>query len=171
MGSLGELFWNARGSSVVYEGKTVFRIDRFPVKNGDKLKFCIESTNSPFPQGFAVDIEGKCECRGEIWKKGKRVKMIFWEDAQLVDPKNIEITVFTNKDFVVINNLWEVEYPDVSAGLYQENFNMKKRTDSWTGDCGMLIEEIPNGRRYRCNDGRPSSSFDSIVFTVKKVNL
>jgi hypothetical protein len=33
----------------------------------------------------------------------------------------------------------------------------------------MIVEEIENGRRYRCNDGVPDDDFDDIVFTVQRV--
>ncbi|MCB1117403.1 MAG: hypothetical protein KDK50_02345, partial [Chlamydiia bacterium] len=34
----------------------------------------------------------------------------------------------------------------------------------------MIVEEIPNGRRYRCNDGEPDDDFDDIVFTITRIN-
>lgn len=32
----------------------------------------------------------------------------------------------------------------------------------------MIVEEIENGRRYRCNDGHPDESFDDINFSLQK---
>ena len=32
----------------------------------------------------------------------------------------------------------------------------------------MIVEEIENGRRYRCNDWEPDEDFDDIIFTVQK---
>jgi len=31
----------------------------------------------------------------------------------------------------------------------------------------MIVEEIPSGRRYKCNDGRADDDFDEIVFRIE----
>jgi hypothetical protein len=33
----------------------------------------------------------------------------------------------------------------------------------------MKVEEIENGRRYHCSDGKPDENFNNIVFTIKKL--
>ncbi len=103
----GNLFAEAKGQPITYKGQTIVMIDRFPVKDGEKLKICIEQTNSKYPQGLTVDITGSCEVQDKLFKKGKGIRMLFWEDAELIDPKNIELTVFTKKEHVVIYNIWE----------------------------------------------------------------
>ena len=40
---------------------------------------------------------------------------------------------------------------------------------SWIGGAAMIVEEIENGRRYRCNDGHPDENFDDIIFTIQKL--
>ncbi len=35
----------------------------------------------------------------------------------------------------------------------------------------MIVEEIENGKRYKCNDGHPDDAdFDNIVFTVQRIS-
>src|SRR5277367_1561576 len=109
MPSFGKLFMESKGNPITYKGHQLYLADQFPVCNGDKLAICIESTNSKRSQGVSVGIEGSCVIQGEIWKQGKKIKPIFWEDSELIDPKNIEITIFTKKDFVWIQNICEVE--------------------------------------------------------------
>lgn len=157
MVAFGDLFMDSKGQPIVYKGNTIVLSDKFPVSNGDRLKICIESTNSDRPQGFSVDITGSCEVQGKLYKKGKGVKLVFWEDAQLIDPKNIEIKVFTKEGFVRIQNLWEMT-----------NHMGRKSIDSGHNGAAMIVEEIEGGRRYRCNDGAPDEDFDDIVFTVRK---
>jgi hypothetical protein len=132
--------------------------DKFPVEDGEKLKICIENTNSQFVQGMTIDITGYCEIQGKIFKEKKGVKMVFWEDAKLIDPKNIEITVFTETGFVWIQNIWE-----------STNHMGRKSIDSGHNGAAMYYEEIPNGRRYFCNDSTPDDDFDDIIFTVQKL--
>jgi len=158
MPSFGELFNESKGQPISYQGKTLFLADRFPVLDGQKLRICIEKTNSEYPQGLSVDITGSCEVKGKIWKKGKGVKMIFWADSLGIDPKNIEITVFTKVGFVWIQNLWEMA-----------NHMGKKSIDSGNNGAAIIVEEIEKGRRYRCNDGHPDDNFDDIVFTVQTI--
>jgi hypothetical protein len=31
----------------------------------------------------------------------------------------------------------------------------------------MYVEEIPNGRKYYCNDGEPDDDFDDLIFTLE----
>lgn len=158
MPSFEELFTEAKQPVIHYKGKTLYWADRFPVSNGEKLKISIETTNSEYIQGVSIDVTGSCEVQGKIWKKGKGVKMIFWEDGELIDPKNIEITVFTKLGYVWVQNIWECS-----------DHRGVKYTDYGHHGAAMLIEEIENGRRYYCNDGHPDENFDDIVFTIQKI--
>jgi hypothetical protein len=33
----------------------------------------------------------------------------------------------------------------------------------------MLLEDLPNGRRYHCNDGKADEDFDDIVFRIERL--
>lgn len=158
MPAFDKLFSQTKGPTIEFNGKTLHWADKFPVSDGDKLRISIEKTNSEYVQGLSIDITGSCELQGKVWKKGKGVKMIFWEDSTVLDPKNIEITVFTKTGFVWVQNIWE-----------HTNHLGKKSIDSGHNGAAMIVEEIENGRRYRCNDGHPDENFDDIVFTVQKI--
>ena len=158
MPSFGKLFIESKGQPITYNENTLFLADKFPILNGDKIKISIEKTNSEHIQGVSIDITGSCEVQGKVWKKGKGVKMIFWEDSTVLDPKNIEMTVFTKTGFVWVQNIWETT-----------NHLGNKSIDSGHNGAAMIIEEIENGRRYRCNDGVPDEDFDDIIFTIQKI--
>lgn len=170
MPSFDEYFFASNGQPITYKGNLIALADKFPVSSGDRLKISIEKTNSEFPQGVSIDILGSCEVKGKIWKKGKRVKMLFWEDSKMIDPQNIEITVFTKEGYVWVQNIWERinSYVD-STSTGEKIVKETKLTDSGHHGAAMKIEEIPNGRRYYCNDGHPDENFDDIVFTVQKI--
>lgn len=159
MPSFQSFFMKTQGQPIEFEGKTLYLADKFPIKNGEKIIISIESTNSEYAQGLSIGIEGYCEMYGQVNKnKGKIIKMIFWEDSVVLDIKNIEMKIFTQRGFVWIKNIWE-RY-SLTGAPYKE---------SGQGGAAMIVEEIENGRRYRCNDGHPDENFDDIIFTVRRI--
>lgn len=167
MSNFSELFFESKGQPINYNGKTLILSDKFPVKNGDTLVISIEKTNSDFRQGLCVDITGYCECDGEIFKQGKGIRMLFWEDTA---PKQIKLRVFTDKDFVRVENIWERINSYLVNGANGEVIEKtSKSITSRINGAAMIVEEIENGRRYRCNDGVPDDDFDDIIFTVQRL--
>ncbi len=155
MPNFTQLFINSKGQPLKYNNQTLVLVDRFPVVNGDKLKVAIEKTDSERRQGISIDITGSCQLNGKLFRKGKGVNMLFWEDTM---PKQVELIVFTKKDYVLVKNIWE-------------NYSLTGHpsVDYCCNGAAMIIEEIENGRRYRCNDWDPDDDFDDIIFTVQKV--
>ena len=154
MPCFSELFRAANSPVIDYEGQKIMIADRFPVKNGDRLIIKLESTNSEYKQGFSIDITGHCEMDGSIYQHGKGIDMIFWEDTM---PNEFTMTVFTEQGYVWVQNFWEhINYQGVPSIHKAHN------------GAAMVAEEIENGRRYRCNDGKPDDDFDDIVFTVQR---
>ena len=166
MPNFAELFIQSRGQPIEYNGHKVIRLDRFPIKNGDTVIARIEKTNSDCRQGFCIDITGSCEMDGEICKVGKGVRMLFWEDTA---PKEIKLKVFTKKDFVWVENIWESINSYIVSDLDgKEVTKQSTSVESRYYGSAMIVEEIENGRRYRCNDWHPDENFDDIVFTVQR---
>jgi hypothetical protein len=161
MPSFDNLFMESKEDFIIYNGKHLVRFDRFLVKNGDILIASIENTNNNHRQGFVIDVTGYCEMDGEIFKKGKGLRVTFWQDTM---PKEVKLKVFTKKDSVVVYNIWESTTSYLAYGMERES----KRTDYFLNGAAMFVEEIENGRRYYCNDGEPDEDFDDIIFTVRK---
>jgi len=171
---------------ISYNGNKVFLFDKLPVKKGEKLLFNIEQTNSRYPQGFAVGLEnGQLVIDGEPTEKKKSFfTFLLTEDH--------EIEVFTKKGHIFISNFWEETiYEEHKSGHFQKtdgSFTHSKivkypegkevvcyvDTGRWRqGLCNgaaMYSEDIPNGKRYFCNDGDEDDDFDDIIFTVTRVN-
>ena len=152
MPNFDEYFSKTSEKSIIYNGKTIFRVDYFPISNGDRLLITFEKTNSEWKQGILIQLEGIIELV-DVQKKIKK-GTVFWEDTA---PKQIEVVVHPEKSSqsLIVRNTWN--YGD--SGI-----------ESWTNGAAMRIEEIPNGRRYHCNDGHPDENFDDIVFTIQKVD-
>jgi hypothetical protein len=45
----------------------------------------------------------------------------------------------------------------------------KGTTEAWVGHAAMIVEELPNGRRYRCNDSQRDDDFDDLIFRIERV--
>lgn len=159
----------SKGEPILYNGIKLELCDKFPVENGDILLCSIEKTNSSRKQGFSIDITGHCEMNGKVFKQGKGIMLTFWEDTA---PKQFKLTVFTKEEFVWIQNICEVDYSylitDASGAPLEVH---KKKTDSGHNGAAMIVEEIEDGRRYRCSDTNGAEKpfpFSDIVFTVQR---
>ncbi len=81
----------------------------------------------------------------------KEIYIRLWHDnSKRKQPKSLP-----KKGILGIKNIWNTGNGTIS---------------SWIGGAAMIVEEIKNGKRYRCNDGHPDENFDDIVFTIQKVD-
>ena len=81
---------------------------------------------------------------------------------QDVCPQIVELTVRTRDCKLLMNNVWEKPPEPWAEGITYIGKRMS--------GAAMMVEELPNGRRYRCNDGRPDDDFDDIVFRIERVD-
>jgi hypothetical protein len=150
----------------------LYLADKFPVENGDTLICVIERTNSDTRQGFSVDVTGYCEMNGQVFKQGKGIMLLLWEDTS---PKEFRLKVFTKKGFVWIQNICEVDYSYLITNEFGAPVEVhKKRTDYGHNGAAMIVEKIENGRRYKCSDtssAEKADPFGDIVFTVQRMKL
>lgn len=169
---------------IKYKDKTIFLSDKFPIRNKDTLIFSIENTNSKYPQGFCIGVyDGYLKVNGDPMPRRKHANILFWENSEVLDMKNLEIQVFTKQDHIFIKNLWEIDiYEETRCINGKETivkFEEGKRVacfvggDQWAmGKCNgaaMYSEDLPDGKRYFCNDGNEDDDFDDIIFTVRRI--
>jgi len=176
-----ELFKDTPGEEYpqkrLYKEKTIFLADKFLVKPSEKLRFTIEQTNSRYPQGFCISLEsGYFKIDDDPEKYTSPYNIMLWEDC--------EVQVFTKKGYFFIKNIWE------TIVFEEERFDMtgKPKTvkfpegkpetcfvdgNQWSMGRGngaaMYSEDIPDGKRYFCNDGDEDGDFDDIIFTVRRI--
>ncbi len=156
-----ELFFQSKGKPITYKDNILCMADHFPFENGDRFLIAFESTNSEWRQGIALYLFGDIEI--ENLSKKVRDRTVFFENTA---PRKVSVKVFfpeskrrqpkklPSKGLLGIKNVW-----DTGNGTI----------DSWHNGAAMIIEEIENGKRYRCNDGHPDENFDDIIFTVQKL--
>jgi len=167
MPNFDKLFIESKGQPIIYNDKKLVRADKFPISNGDILIASIEHSNSDCRQGFCIDITGHCEMDGKVFKQGKGIRLLFWGDTA---PKQIKLKVFTKKDFVWVENIWENSNSYLIGTPAGESITKEsKSVDYGRNGAAMIVEEIENGRRYRCNDLHPDENFEDIIFTVQKL--
>jgi hypothetical protein len=119
--------------------------DILPVRNGERLKLIFESKNSAWEQG--VRLATDLGITGDDWA-GKGVRL--WYDHS---PREIVFTCHTEGGFLSIYNTWD----------------RGRGPESQKHSSGMLVEDLPHGRRYRCNDIGFDTEFDKLVFRIERL--
>jgi hypothetical protein len=123
----------------------VVMIEVLPIEDGERLKLAFESAKSPWRQGVWMKTDehlvvNQLRCAGvEIW--------------QDTAPREVLIECHTRNGRLHLYNIW-----DKGRG---------RESQSWSS--GMLVEELPKGRRYRCNDIGFDTGFDKLVFSLERV--
>ena len=167
------MFRKSRGQPIKYNGFQLVRYDKFPVENNEILICSIENaTRKPnWLQGFCIEVMGYAELDGKILKKGKGVRLLFWDK---ISPKQFAIKIFTKTGFVWINNLTEIETSYLLSDQDGNPIERYSKTQSYNiNGAAMIVEEIERGRRYRCSDTSSAEKpfpFNDIVFSVRKVD-
>jgi hypothetical protein len=151
--NFGQLFIKSRGTPIEHDGKTLIMLDRLPAKLGEKFLVTIEATRSPHPQGVGVS-EG-------VQVFGERVKRaVIWEYFSL--PPELRETAPSRLPFS-----FEIICRNRQGSLSFYNMTeFRGRQEWWHGGSCMIAEDIPGGRRYRCNDFELDEDFDDLVFSV-----
>jgi hypothetical protein len=134
----------SRGKPIVYNGRTIQMFDRLYVAKVQMLKLKFECINSDWRQGIRLDTDGNFKVNSQTIKKA----ILFWHDTA---PSECILSVDTRKNELLVRNVW-----DTGDGVEH----------SWHNGGAMIVEELPEGKRYRCNDGRADEDFDDLIFTL-----
>jgi hypothetical protein len=141
-------FRKSKGQPIKYKGETVRMWDKFPLKDkSQRLKVVFESTDSEWRQGISLKTDKGIEVNGRLFKKS----IGLWEDTA---PKEVEIICKSKRGELEVVNVW-----DCGDGVIESGHN----------GAAMIVEQLPNGRRYRCNDGHPDDDFDDLIFRIEVV--
>ena len=128
------------------KGRTdVVKIEVFPIHDGELLKLTFESVQSPWRHGVWLKADEPL-----IVNKERCPSVELWQDTA---PREVLIECHTRNGWLHLYNIW-----DKGSG---------QASQLWSS--GMLVEELPNGRRYRCNDIGFDTTFEKLVFRVERV--
>lgn len=145
--SIEDLFLDSPNQDrITYKGQEVVRFDRFPLLGAGKIRVVCERADSDWSQAVMLESESPMEIDGDsghshaLWAEGM--------------PSEVIVTCDPREESVSVYNAWEPGIPgELELGL---------------GSGGMIIEEIPGGRRYRCNDGEEDDDFEDLIFTIER---
>lgn len=118
--------------------------DVFPIQNNDLISVYFESKNSTWEQGVWLMTDVEIEVNDQ-----KAPSIVLWYGKT---PKKVDLRCHTKDGYLNIYNVW-----DRGNGM-----------NSQSHSSGMIIEDISNGRRYKCNDIGFETSFDKLVFRIEK---
>jgi hypothetical protein len=124
------------------EGVTLWEI--FPVVNNELICVVFEEANSLWRQGIWLKTDRGLEINNELCPSA-----VLWFDTA---PRQVLCRCLTYDGCLSVYNVW-----DEGEG---------RRSQGWSS--GMLVEELPNGRRYRCNDVGFDTRFDKLVVRVER---
>jgi len=79
----------------------------------------------------------------------------------IYDPQNPECTLacLTREGMLWVWSVWDYRPQGVRAVLSQRMYS------------GMLVEELPTGFRYRCNEGRDDDDYDDLIFRIERIDF
>jgi hypothetical protein len=166
MPSFQPMFTESKGQPIEYQGKTLVMSDFYPTQGVLKFRLVFESCNGSGRQGVGLRLLYKD--RDGKWQKGAAAE----NEGQLI----VRGANTSGKDGVII---WcgetpkEEEFEVVGSPSVVNIFNVWAGSDGVTHSrhhgAAMIVEELPNGRRYQCNDGEPDEDFDDIIFRLERV--
>jgi hypothetical protein len=148
MPNFDNLFSKEKTRPIRYHSLSLYRQDEWEARDGNRFVLEIESTNSEWRQGIGLDVDGHFLVAGQRIPK----KIALWEDTA---PRLTRFEVECKSCLLRVKNLW-----DTGNGV----------TQAWHNGAAMIIEDAPNGKRYRCNDGHPDDDFDDIIFRIERIS-
>ena len=122
----------------------VVMIEAYPIQDGERIKLTFEGMNSSWRQGVWLKSD-----KHLVVNQQECPSVQLWQDTV---PNQVLIECRTQDGCLHLYNIW-----DKGNG---------RESQSWTS--GMLIEEIPNGRRYRCSDIGFDTNFDKLIFRIER---
>jgi hypothetical protein len=147
MPSFEDMFMKTAGKPIEYQGKTLVMFDDFPTEGARRLRLVFEECTSEWRQGVALRFQGKVKVNGQIIRRG----FMLWHDTA---PRTVELELIGKIASIQVKNIW-----DVGNGVIE----------SWHNGAAMIVEILPEGRRYRCNDGFADDDFNDVVFCIERV--
>lgn len=129
--------WAERGRA------DVIKIDCVEVRDGETLRLTFEGVKSPWRQGVWLRTDGGIRIENQLCPSA-----VLWQDTA---PDEVLIECRTQSGHLHLYNIWEEQG--------------RRQSQMWAS--GMLAEELPNGRLYRCNDVGFEADFDKLVFRLE----
>ena len=119
-------------------------------QDGEIFRLVFESVRSEWEQSVTLVTDKAVIVDNTQYKKGLIVHY------SLSHP-SLSLIARTREGMLWVWNSWQ--YRDKQQIL---------RTESHLNYAGMIVEDISNGFRYRCNEGRDDDDYDDLVFRIER---
>lgn len=122
-------------------------------RQGVALRLYHKDKHGKWRKGANPRHEGQFVLDDQLFsgKVSGKTGISFWQSK---DWDTVEFEIVGDATTIEVHNVW-----DCGNGVVH----------AWINGAAMIVEEIPNGRRYRCNDGFADDDFDDIVFRLERV--
>jgi hypothetical protein len=150
MPSFEAMFIESKGKPIQYQGKMLVLTDRLPTQGARLIRLTFEQCNAEWRQGVSLICDGQLRVNGRLFE-GREKGMGLWQDTA---PATVDLELVGSVRELEVHNVW-----DCGDGTIHY----------WHNGAAMIVEELPTGRRYRCNDGEADDDFDDLVFRVERV--
>lgn len=118
-------------------------------RQGVALRLYHKDRKGRWQKGTGARKKGQFVIDGQGFNGAKGI--ILWQSK---DWDSVEFEVVGNPTTIEVHNVW-----DCGNGVVH----------AWLNGAAMIVEELPNGRRYRCNDGFADDDFDDLVFRLERI--
>jgi len=123
-----------------------------PASNREGSLLSFEDSRSDWRQLVHLETDREVEVEGVRYRKGVMLPFEYG--------RSVKFMCLTKEGFLWVWNAWEYRDPQGSLRLMShEHFS------------GMLVEELPNGFRYRCNEGRDDDDYDDLIFRIERTGI
>ena len=140
-----DMFIASRGKPVEYEGQIIQLMDSVSLPSHATLRIIREGNKDGWRQGIHLSTDGYFTVNKQVIPKA----VVLWADTA---PANLGLDIHSENGTCHIKNVW-----DTGDGTMH----------SWHNGAAMIVEKTDNGRRYRCNDGKPNADFDDLIFRLE----
>jgi hypothetical protein len=151
--------WRKRKGSLNRRNREIPRIPGarvehgIPVQNGEVLKLIFESVNSDWDQGVYLETDRAVIVDGKMYKRGVTV---FYQ----ANHPRLTLITETREGMLWLYNVWDPHLHHGGRSIFARKMF-----------AGMLVEELPNGYRYRCNEGRDDDDYDDLIFRIERTGI
>ncbi len=154
MGSFQQFFEKSSQAPALYRGRMIMIGDTLEVaQEGESFCITVEYFFGEAQQGIILDTEGLFYIDNQEISK----RVILWQDSY---PRGKNFFVKSKSGKLMIWNAW----------------NFRKSTESFLplvhyghNGAAMIVQELPNGRRYYCNDWEPDDDFNDLIFRRERI--
>lgn len=189
--TLADEFLRTKERRIVYKGQEVWREHWFPIADKQRVRVTIESYDSDwgglgqyrFFEGVGLMIDKQIRVNDvssgflALWPYSppwEQLQPPYYEVHEIemgwyyfVGPRKW-ISLWCREPYKPIELFCRTRDGHIHVWNVWNDGNVRHGIDGLRNCAGMIVEEIENGFRYRCNDGYPDEDFNDIVFRIER---